>query len=87
MSEGQRQNRKNRLVAAIAVVKFIAEWPRENNVSRRTGLLHERSEESAGPSRNAAPCSLVDACSRNLKRGVFGGGWLSRLAAATIAES
>ena len=36
MSEGQRQNRKNKLVAAIAVGKPIAVWARENKVSRRT---------------------------------------------------
>jgi hypothetical protein len=36
ISEGQRQNRKNKLVAAIAVGKPIAAWARENKVSRRT---------------------------------------------------
>ncbi len=36
MSEGQRQNRKNKLVAAIAAGKPIAVWARENKVSRRT---------------------------------------------------
>ncbi len=36
MSEGQRQNRKNKLVAAIAMGKPIAVWARENKVSRRT---------------------------------------------------
>ena len=36
MSEGQRQNWKNKLVAAIAVGKPIAAWARENQMSRRT---------------------------------------------------
>jgi hypothetical protein len=36
MSEGQRQNRKNKLVAAIAVGAPVAAWARENKVSRRT---------------------------------------------------
>ncbi len=36
MSEGQRQNRKNKLVAAIAAGKPLAVWARENKVSRWT---------------------------------------------------
>ncbi len=36
MSAGQRQNRENKLVAAIAAGKPIAVWARENKVSRRT---------------------------------------------------
>jgi hypothetical protein len=31
MSEGQRQNWKNKLIAAIAVGKPIAAWVRENH--------------------------------------------------------
>jgi hypothetical protein len=36
MSEGQRQNRKSKLVTAMALGKPIAVWARENKVSRRT---------------------------------------------------
>ena len=36
MSEGPRQNRKKKLVAAIALGEPIATWARENGVARRT---------------------------------------------------
>jgi hypothetical protein len=36
MSSGQRENRKKKLVAAIAMGMPVAEWARANNVPRRT---------------------------------------------------
>jgi hypothetical protein len=36
MSDGQRQNRKKKLVAAVALGTPVAQWARANNVARRT---------------------------------------------------
>ncbi len=70
MSEGQRQNRKNKLVAAIAAGKPIAVWATENMASKRTAY---RWATGSCPDRQAT--SLVDPLSEHGARLVHDG-WI-----------